>query len=120
MTAQSNPNPIQTLAPAGARIVSTSNLPCAGNAPARTETLAPLARASGLRIEKCLAASSLLLLHGDHRGERIANLGGTLWITQAGSPEDVLLTAGESFQVQRKGALLVEGIGAAQLEIAAS
>jgi hypothetical protein len=59
----------------------------------------------------------MLLLVGDHSGERIACLNGLIWITQSGNPEDFLICAGESFSITQKGITLIEGLAETRLKI---
>ena len=40
---------------------------------------------------------------------------GTLWITEQGSPRDVMLRSGESFRLGRNGLALVEAFSDASL-----
>lgn len=46
----------------------------------------------------------------DRQGERIDCLGGQLWITQDGDQRDIVLRAGESFELDRPGLALVSAL----------
>ena len=43
---------------------------------------------------------------------------GNAWVTQAGSPRDVLLSAGESFQSDDVGKVVVQALGDSVIEVA--
>lgn len=44
-------------------------------------------------------------------GQRLECLGGTLWITQDGDPRDVVIGAGEAFDLDRNGRVLASALG---------
>jgi DUF2917 family protein len=46
----------------------------------------------------------------DGKGARIAVTDGSVWITQEHDPRDILLTAGESFILDRDGTTIVEAL----------
>lgn len=95
--------------------------PCPDGAPGGTEILYRLSpQARRVSIEKCLPQSALLLLKGDHSGESLSVLSGMVWITQSGSLEDILLGAGESFDIPRKGTVLAESLKDARLLVSGS
>lgn len=52
-----------------------------------------------------------LLRLADADGMRIRCLNGTIWITSAGEPADILIEAGESYLICRNGLSLIESIG---------
>jgi hypothetical protein len=92
--------------------------PCSETVVHGAETLYPLRSSDGaLAIEICLAKNALLRLAGDHRGERVSCLSGVAWITQPGDPQDILVSAGETFAIAQKGAILVEGLAEARIKI---
>ena len=64
-----------------------------------------------------LGAGQLLSLD-DAVGVRIASQGGSVWITQDGDPRDIVLRAGESFELDRATAVIVQAIDAAVVTIA--
>jgi DUF2917 family protein len=43
-------------------------------------------------------------------GLEVKCLGGTLWITQSGDPEDIIIDSGESFMLDRPGLSLVNAL----------
>jgi len=53
-----------------------------------------------------LAPNSLHRIH-DGEGTLVACLGAKVWITLEGDPRDVVLTAGQSFRIDRPGLTLV-------------
>ena len=94
------------------------DLPCPENNFARAEILNPLAHQASLSfVEKCLQKQSLLRLQGDHRGERLINGKGVVWVTQSGVLEDIFLNAGETLAITRKGPVLIEGMSEARVKI---
>jgi len=56
-----------------------------------------------------LQARELLPIE-DGAGLEVKSLGGDLWITQAGDPEDKILHGGESFVLDRPGLTLVTAL----------
>jgi hypothetical protein len=92
--------------------------PCSETVDPGTERLHPLrGKERSLGIEKCIPKKSLLLLVGDHRGEKVVCLDGVIWITQPGNPDDILLCSGDSFTITQKGLLLIEGLVETRLKI---
>jgi hypothetical protein len=71
-------------------------------------------------VERSLPKKSMLLLRGDHRGERLIAEKGMLWITQSGHLEDILLDTSESYEVTQKGTLLIQGLAESRLRIVAA
>lgn len=74
----------------------------------------PHLRLDGLEI--LLAAGRPLRLHRA-RGLRLRCTGGRAWITAAGLFEDVVLQAGEIWEVPGDGLVLVEGLGRATVAL---
>ena len=66
-----------------------------------------------MRLER----KGLCRVRGRKHGPAVACLEGTVWITQAGDPRDHLLTAGEVFAVSRRGAVLVEAVRDARVQV---
>jgi hypothetical protein len=63
-----------------------------------------------------LAAAVTLPADGTRRvfarpGDRIECVAGALWVTQDGDPRDVVLGAGDAFDVDRAGPLLMTALG---------
>ena len=52
-------------------------------------------------------------------GHRVVALSGSVWITQAGSPEDYVLRAGESLTLDSPGMAVVTSFGPADVEVVA-
>ena len=67
-----------------------------------------------MKIE--FSASGILLAPGqllnlEHAaGTRIASRGGSVWITQDGDPRDIVLGAGEAFELDRDSPVIVQAI----------
>ncbi len=92
--------------------------PCPETVSGRVEVVYPLSRKnSRAGLDKCLAKQSLLELRGDHRGEQVSGVVGTVWITQAGRREDIYLQPGEVFDITGSGAVLIQGMQASQVKI---
>jgi hypothetical protein len=53
----------------------------------------------------------------DGKGARIAVTEGSVWITQDHDPRDVMLTAGESFVLDRNGKTIVEALRDAEVAL---
>ena len=53
----------------------------------------------------------------DGKGARIAVTEGSVWITQEHDPRDVLLSAGESFVLDRDGTTIVEALHHAEVAL---
>ena len=68
------------------------------------------------RMEFVLAADQPLRLAGA-RGRRILCTGGRAWITAPGHLDDVILAAGEAWEVSSDGLVLVEGLGRATVRL---
>ena len=93
---------------------------CSENQSRYAEALHPLNRKAGFNsIEKCLTKKSLLHLKGDHSGEKLTCIKGIIWVTQSGNPDDIYLCAGESFDIPRKGDILIQGMADARLKLTA-
>ncbi len=73
---------------------------------------------AGEVLEMELGPREVRRLAGDRRGLRITCAGGTLWVTQAGDPEDYYVGAAEEFTVTKAGPVVVQGMQAGQAEIA--
>jgi hypothetical protein len=94
------------------------DVPCVQTSPRRVEVVNPLTRkARSTGVEICLQTKSLLLLTGDHSGEKLSVLAGGVWVTQSGNSEDILLDEDGSFDITRKGTILVEGMLDSRLKI---
>lgn len=63
-----------------------------------------------------LGKGELLRLDG-RPGLRITSRRGTLWLTQDGDPNDVVLTSGESHEYAEAGPVLVEALDAACVSV---
>ena len=53
---------------------------------------------------------ALLRLEAGQPGDRVMCTAGTLWLTQQGDPHDHLLNAGQSFTLDQRGVILVQGL----------
>ena len=53
----------------------------------------------------------------DGQGTLIACLAATVWITQDGDERDIVLTAGETFRIDRPGLTLINAFGAATIAV---
>lgn len=65
--------------------------------------------ASGGTLRR-LRQGQVMPLEKSAPGKRVRCLGGTLWVTQEGDPEDHILSVGEVFTVSRAGRVVVEGL----------
>jgi ferric-dicitrate binding protein FerR (iron transport regulator) len=69
------------------------------------------------------ATPLIRLAHGslhrivDGQGTRVACLADSVWITQEGDRRDIVLTAGESFRIERSGLTLVMALGDAAIAL---
>ncbi len=63
-----------------------------------------------------LAGRKLLRLH-DAPGSTVRALDGSVWITEEGDRRDIVLSQGESFVLQRRGAALVWPMGEAVVSV---
>lgn len=63
-----------------------------------------------IRSEIDLDGLELLKLEIDRPGASVLCTAGTLWLTQPGDPHDHLLKAGQSFSLNQRGAVLVQGL----------
>jgi hypothetical protein len=55
---------------------------------------------------------------GDHRGQVVTCVRGTVWLTHEGMPGDYVLRPGQAFVVEQRGLLLAQGLRDAVLQIA--
>ena len=53
-----------------------------------------------------VAARSVYTLEG-HKGLQVTAIGGTVWLTQADDPRDIILARGQSFILDRKGRAVI-------------
>lgn len=53
----------------------------------------------------------------DGQGTLIACLAAKVWITQDGDERDIVLTAGETFRIDRPGLTLINGFGRATIAV---
>jgi hypothetical protein len=82
------------------------------------EILAPLGHAPRFStIEKYLPTRSLLMLKGDHSGEKLTSIDGIVWITQSGDPDDIVLCPGETFEITRKSPIIIQSMADTRLMI---
>ncbi len=81
--------------------------------------LAQLARPKSRRsvTEVRIRAHSLFRLPGDHRGDRIDVMAGTIWVTQPGDAADHLLQCGESLPITRPGMVVAQGLSDSRLRV---
>lgn len=56
----------------------------------------------------------------DGRGASVRCLQGSLWLTQDGDPNDVVLTAGESFTLDRDGLAIIYATADATVSLSAA
>ncbi len=89
-------------------------------APSRFDAPSPYAGPMA-RGEVTVAKDQLHRWTGDHRGLVLCVREGALWITQETDPDDVILRAGECFQVSTKGTVVAQGLAShSRLDCAAS
>jgi hypothetical protein len=65
--------------------------------------------------ERRLCANDVEQLKDMQRGDAIYVTQGTLWVTQAGDPQDYVLSNGDSFIADRQGSIVVEALTDASL-----
>src|SRR5262249_50479850 len=63
-----------------------------------------------------LRKGQLLGLDG-RRGGRIASRRGAIWVTQDGDPNDVVLDAGQTLELEHDGPLLIQALDAACIAV---
>jgi hypothetical protein len=68
-------------------------------------------------VEVSLGRYDLYKLEGDSRGVRIKGLEGCAWITQIGDPDDHMVKAGQVFQVDRPGIVIIQGMPAGRVRV---
>jgi len=82
------------------------------------ESLSPLGHIPHFStVEKYLPTRSLLMLKGDHSGEKLTSIDGIIWITQSGDPEDIVLCPGESYEITHRGPIVVQSMADTRLVI---
>jgi len=74
-----------------------------------------VSNAESVRVN--LSEGELFAMTGDQRGTRLQSLGGGLWVTQNGDPEDHSLQPGQAFVVSRKGKVVVTAMPRGVLRI---
>ena len=74
-----------------------------------------VSNAESVRVN--LSEGELFAMSGDRRGARLQSLGGGLWVTQSGDPEDHSLQPGQAFVVSRKGKVVVTAMPRGVLRI---
>ena len=62
-----------------------------------------------------LERNELFRLDGDQRDLIVKAVEGRIWLTQTGDPRDIILEKGQTFQVDRSGLVLLQGLPAARL-----
>lgn len=76
-----------------------------------------------LYIPGCPTAALSGLLKGDllrlagRRGQRISSRRGTLWLTQDGDPDDIVLGPGESHTLDADGPVLIQALDRASVSV---
>jgi hypothetical protein len=68
-------------------------------------------------VEVSLGRYDLYKLEGDSREVRIKGLEGCVWITQIGDADDHMVKAGQVFQVERRGMVLIQGMPAGRVRV---
>jgi hypothetical protein len=71
------------------------------------------------RPEVILEKDQLFGWDGDRMGRMIESREGTVWLTQTGSSEDVVLSAGDRYEVNPRGRVVIQCLGSrARLRVA--
>jgi hypothetical protein len=65
----------------------------------------------------CLKPNQLVKVRGG-RGHSIVCHSGSVWVTQDGDPRDIILSAGDSFTLDREGPALVQAFEPGAISIA--
>ena len=58
-------------------------------------------------MEITMNKGEIICIDGDARELEVTSFSGTLWITQAGDPNDYLISVGEKFRISRKGRVAI-------------
>ena len=58
-------------------------------------------------MEFIIHKREMVCIDGDARDLEVTSFSGVLWITQAGDPNDYILSAGEQFSISRKGRVTI-------------
>jgi hypothetical protein len=74
---------------------------------------------SHAKKEVCLDRGEIFRLEGDRRGWVVQALEGRVWLTEAGAAEDVILEKQQTFRIDRKGVVLVQGLPSGQVRVVA-
>ena len=64
----------------------------------------------------CLKPNQVATIRGG-RGKTVVCHSGSVWVTQDGDPRDVILRAGESFTLDRKGPALLQAFAPGSISI---
>lgn len=81
-------------------------------------TLNPLAWFPSHTLRRCQTLSAGVPLRLTHaRGRRIVCRQGCVWVTAAGWPEDIFLSAGDRWTIPGNGLVLVEAEGSAMVDV---
>ncbi|MBE0614983.1 MAG: DUF2917 domain-containing protein [Burkholderiales bacterium] len=67
----------------------------------------------------CMKPGQLLRVHGG-AGNAIVCHSGSVWLTQKGDPRDIVLGAGETFVLERRGPTLVQALEQSAVSFARS
>lgn len=67
--------------------------------------------------EVSVEKGELLRLEGDRRGMRVQALEGRLWLTQNGDNQDVILEQGQTYRVNRRGLVLIQGMPSGRVRL---
>ena len=68
-------------------------------------------RRTANRSEVVLEKDQVFGWDGDRMGRMIESREGTVWLTQAGSSEDVVLAAGDRYEVNPRGRVVIQCLG---------
>lgn len=74
-------------------------------------------RAAAPATDVQLQRKALYRLRGKKHGPAVTCLEGTVWITQAGDPRDIVLAAGDEFAVNRRGSVLLQAMREARVRV---
>jgi len=72
---------------------------------------------SGRCMSISLECRDLLRLEGDRHGQTLQITEGRVWLTETGNNQDVILEQGQTYRINGRNLVLLEGLPAARIRI---